>query len=188
MYLNLEQTLAKKAHEENEERRKNQPKKTILEMYRTIGAVNGPGWRPKPDRPVLETSVCLMLDPNQGTTSPVKAVRRGVLDGQGPMRDMGVGKPTKLMPIEHAQNLQNKVVQSPWSTQKYSNNNSGNVRAANQKGSLGIFASKKRSQGMISPPQKDRNAKAGTFAFGSQVQSGRSVTVKPAQKKQNLQF
>ena len=62
LYLNLEQTIAKKAHDETVERRKNQPKKTILEMYRTIGAVNGPGWRPKPNRPVLETSTCLMMD------------------------------------------------------------------------------------------------------------------------------
>ena len=62
LYLNLEQTLAKKKHEENEERRKNGPKKTILEMYRVIGAVNGPGWRPIPNRPLLETSVCLAMD------------------------------------------------------------------------------------------------------------------------------
>ena len=62
LYMNLEQTLAKKQHDEREERRANAPKKTILEMYRTIGAVNGPGWRPIPKRPLLETSVCLMLD------------------------------------------------------------------------------------------------------------------------------
>ena len=62
LYLNLAQTLAKEAHEKREKRRKTQPQKTILEMYKTVGAVNGPGWRPKPDRPVLETSVCLMLD------------------------------------------------------------------------------------------------------------------------------
>ena len=61
LYLNLEQTLAKKKHDEREERRKNAPKKTILEMYRTIGAVNGPGWRPIPNRPLLETSVCLAM-------------------------------------------------------------------------------------------------------------------------------
>ena len=60
LYLNLAQTQAKEAYEKREERRKNQPKKTILEMYRTIGAVNGPGWRPKPERPTLETSVVLM--------------------------------------------------------------------------------------------------------------------------------
>ena len=101
LYLNLEQTLAKKAHDENEERRKNQPKKTILEMYRTIGAVNGPGWRPKKDRPVLETSVCLMLDADKNSkASPVKPVRKGVLEGHAPMRDMGVGKPTKLLPLD----------------------------------------------------------------------------------------
>ena len=62
LYLNLEQTIAKKAYDETVERRKNAPKKTILEMYRTIGAVNGPGWRPMPKRPVLETSICLMMD------------------------------------------------------------------------------------------------------------------------------
>lgn len=62
LYLNLEQTLAKKRHDENEERRKNAPQKTILEMYRTIGAVNGPGWRPIKHRPLLETSVCLAMD------------------------------------------------------------------------------------------------------------------------------
>ena len=49
-------------HEERIERRKNAPKKTILEMYRTIGAVNGPGWRPIPPRPLLETSLCLAMD------------------------------------------------------------------------------------------------------------------------------
>lgn len=57
------------------------------------------------------------------------------------------------------------------------------------KADLGIFPQKRGSLGnMISPTGRETNAKAGTFAFGSQVQSGRSVTVKPAMKKQNLKF
>ena len=61
-FMNLQNTLAKKAHDDNEERLKTQPMKTILEMYKTIGSVNGPGWRPMPNRPQLETSICLIMD------------------------------------------------------------------------------------------------------------------------------
>ena len=46
-------------------------------MYRTIGAVNGPGWRPIPNRPVLETSICLAMDQ---TVSPVKAIKNQIFD------------------------------------------------------------------------------------------------------------
>ena len=60
LFMNLEMTQAKKRHEDREERRKNAPQKTILEMYRTIGAVNGPGWRPMPKRTVLETGIVNM--------------------------------------------------------------------------------------------------------------------------------
>ena len=74
--MNLEMTTAKKAYDDREERRKTQPKKTILEMYRTIGAVNGPGWRPMPKRPVLETSV-ITMDNKQ---SPVKAYKNHLME------------------------------------------------------------------------------------------------------------
>ena len=58
-FLNLEQHNAKLRHEENERKKKeNQGKeKSLIEMYKEIGAVNGPGWRPKPERKKLEMGV-----------------------------------------------------------------------------------------------------------------------------------
>ena len=73
---------------------------------------------------------------------------------------------------------------SPWNTKKYSFNNSSTNRTL--KGDLGIFPSKRMSQGaMISPARG--NVKEGSFAFGAQVQSGRSVTVRPENKNKNVQ-
>jgi len=117
-FINLKNFQAKKANEEREERKKNEPKKTILEMYRTIGAVNGPGWRPIPNRPVLETSICLMMDPD-------------LING---------GKPSKLSPIERDMKLK---LTSPWNTKKYSFNNSSTNRTL--QGDLGIFPTKRKS-------------------------------------------
>ena len=48
-------------------------------------------------------------------------------------------------------------------------------------GEIGIFPQKRMSQGAI---KQEANAKAGTFAFGAQVQSGRSISVKPNKKQQ----
>ena len=47
-FLNLEQHNAKLRHEENERKKKEKPgkEKSLIEMYKEIGAVNGPGWRP----------------------------------------------------------------------------------------------------------------------------------------------
>lgn len=56
MFLNLEQHKAKLKHEANEKYKKEHPnekEKSILEIYKEIGAVNGPGWRPAPERKPL---------------------------------------------------------------------------------------------------------------------------------------
>ena len=88
----------------------------------------------------------------------------------------------KLSPIENAKLAPNTVSKMnlptlPWNTKKYRNNNSSTIRSGNED-SMGIFPAKRRSLG-ASSPKPDRNAKAGTFAFGAKVESGRSVTVKP---------
>ena len=55
---------------------------------------------------------------------------------------------------------------SPWNTKKYSVNNSSTNRTLQAE--LGIFPSKRGSQGnMVSPFGREKNVKAGTFAFGS---------------------
>ena len=58
-FLNLEQHRAKLHHEETERKKKERQgkEKSLLEMYREIGAVNGPGWRPKPERKSLEMGI-----------------------------------------------------------------------------------------------------------------------------------
>ena len=54
-------------------------------MYRTIGAVNGPGWRPIPNRPLLETSVCLAMDNGDHTTPvAVSHFKTNLLGKKGP--------------------------------------------------------------------------------------------------------
>ena len=64
-------------------------------MYRTIGAVNGPGWRPKPDRPVLETSVCLMGQNEETGKVISKMDNLHGLRSQSRRKD----RPSKLSPI-----------------------------------------------------------------------------------------
>ena len=56
LFLNLEQHKAKLKHEAHEKHKKDNPnekQKTMLEIYKEIGAVNGPGWRPAPERKPL---------------------------------------------------------------------------------------------------------------------------------------
>ena len=55
---------------------------------------------------------------------------------------------------------------SPWNTKKYSFNNSSTNRTL--QGDLGIFPNKRGSLGaIVSPTGREKNAKAGTFAFGA---------------------
>ena len=47
-------------HEETKQHKLDFPdekEKSMLEIYKEIGSVNGPGWRPMPNRKALETSV-----------------------------------------------------------------------------------------------------------------------------------
>mmetsp|Transcript_7736 Transcript_7736/g.10921 ORF Transcript_7736/g.10921 Transcript_7736/m.10921 type:complete len:137 (+) Transcript_7736:55-465(+) len=136
-------------------------------MYRTVGAVNGPGWRPMPDRPVLETSKVLMLDKqiDSAKVSPLG------FRNQSKRKE----RPTKLSPIDNKQVTPKTidkmtVATMPWSTKKYSINNSSTNRTRKEN-ALGIFPMQRRSLGaMHSPAQKTvENAKAGTFAFGGKV-------------------
>ena len=188
LYLNLQQTLNKKAHEDKAERRANAPKKTIMEMYRTIGAVNGPGWRPIPNRPVLETSICLMMDQQQ---SPVKAIKNQIFDEQTQQRDMSTKRPTKLPSMSRNNQLgaAGSNLTSPWSTKKYSMQNSQANRTM-KGGDMGIFPNRRRSLGNMAGATTVQNAKAGTFAFGSQIHNGgrSAISVKPIDKQKNLQF
>ena len=66
----------------------------------------------------------------------------------------------------------------------YAINNSTMNRSGAEK-SVGIFPAQRRSLGANSP-KPDRNAKAGTFAFGTKVESGRSITVKPELKSRAM--
>ena len=84
-------------------------------MYRTIGAVNGPGWRPQKKRPVLETSICLAFD----NKNQFKTVAGDDYEPQ----TAKANKPTKLSPINSIIHG-SKNQPSPWNTRKYSNNNS----------------------------------------------------------------
>ena len=58
----------------------------------------------------------------------------------------------------------------PWSTKRYSVNNSSAVRTTKKENALGIFPAQRRSLGLMNnSPTQDKNVKAGTFAFGGKV-------------------